>query len=196
MSPFQPCPVQSSLVESQSSPGLIMVQVLPMPPPKERTSPMSSLSRLMILLSPATTDRDNSRVYFKWLSLKTFVFGLCFFGLFLGVDLFGYQTGFYKHISSLNQVEGRNIIDYGSQLASFAMMPAQSALPFFFASGTPSISQLALTSDLRWPNYGLMYICGSLLAASYVILGKALYWVQNCKLSELMRTFSFFSKLS
>ena len=150
-----------------------MVQVLPVSPLKETPSLMSSLSQLIILLSPATIDRQNSRLNFKWISRKTLVFGLCFFGPFLGVNLFGYLTGFYQHLSSLNQLESRNIIDYGSILASFAMMPAQSAFPFFFASGAPFITEVAMTSDLRWPNHGLLYTCGSLLAASYMYLGKA-----------------------
>ena len=150
-----------------------MAKVPPLFPPRETPSLMSSLSQLIILLSPATIDRQNSRINFKWVSRKALVFCLCFFGLFLGVNLFGHLTGFYQHLSTLNQLESRNIIDYGSILASFAMMPAQSAFPFFFASGSPFISELAMTSDLMWPNHGLLYTGGSLLAASYIYLGKA-----------------------
>ena len=147
-----------------------MVQVIPLSPPEEKTSLMSKLSRLMILLSPATYDRENAKVNFKWFSVKTSLYVLCFFGPFLVVDLIGYLTGFHQQILSLDPT--KNIIDIGSQVAAFAMLIASSALPFLFGSGIPSVTELALRSDLAHPKYGLLFIFGSLLSTVYVILGE------------------------
>ena len=147
-----------------------MVQVLPVSPPEKKTSLMSKLSRLMILLSPATYHRENAMVNFNWFSVKTLVYVLCLFGPFAVVDLIGYKTGFHQQMFSLDQT--KNIIDTGSQVAGFAMMVASSALPFLFASGIPSVTELALRSNLAHPKYGLVFIFGSLLATVYVFLGE------------------------
>ena len=68
-------------------------------PIKDKRSLMSSLSRLMILLSPATTDMGKTRLNIKWLSLKTSVFSICYFGLLIGTNLIGYLTGFISQLS-------------------------------------------------------------------------------------------------
>ena len=147
----------------------MMVRILPVFPPREKASLMSSLSRLVILLSPATTDRGNNRLSFKWLSMKTLVFSLCYFGLGFGAYLVSYLTGFMDQMS-LGKTG--SIIETGSKLASGAVMAATYTLPFILASGIPSISELALAEDLTCPKYGLSFILGSLLHAIASIFGN------------------------
>ena len=150
-------------------PRLRMVQILPVSPQREKTTLMSSLSRLMILLSPATTDSENKRVNFKWLSMKTLMFSLGFFGLGTAANIIAYMTGFTSELSMDNT---KSIIDIGSQIASLAVMAATTAFPFLFASGIPSISKLALAKDMTSSKYGLVFILGSLLGFLSGNLGK------------------------
>ena len=152
-------------------PRLRMVQVFPLSPSKEKTSLMSKLSKLMILLSPATTDRLKSRVNFKWFSIKTLVFSLCYYGLGAGANVVGYLTGFTNQMSSLD-LGTKNIIDTGTLFATLAVMVASQTFPFFFASGIPSISGLALAKDLTIPKYGLLLILGSILGVFAAIPGN------------------------
>ena len=151
---------------------LRMVQVLPLSPPRGERSLMSSLSRLMILLSQATTDTEKTRVNFKWLSMKTFVFSLFYFGFGASSNLVAYLTGFTDQMSSLDPT--KNIIDVGSQFASFVVLGASQTFPFFFTSGIPSISGLALAKDLTTPKYGLVFILGSLLTTFATIPGNCI----------------------
>ena len=155
-----------------NDPLMEMVPDLSLSPPKERSSLMSSLSRLMILLSPATTDKENTRVNFKWFSVKVFVYTICNFGPFAGTNLISYFTGFNDQLSGLNPATSKNIIDIGSELASMAVAVSASVFPFLFASGIPSISGLALSRDLTGPKYGLVFVFGSLLAYVGMFLGK------------------------
>ena len=158
---------------SQAPPGkearLVMVRDLPQSPPRGKSSLMSSLSRLMILLSPATTDRGKTRVNFRWLSWKTLLFALGYFGLGFATSLVSYLTGFTDQLS-LDKT--KNIIDTGSQIASFAVLFATNTLPFLLASGIPSISRLALAKEMTSPKYGLVFVLGSLLYTTSLILGK------------------------
>ena len=147
-------------------------QSLPPCPPRENSSLMSRVSRLMILLSPATTDREKTRVNFKWFSVKLFLYSLCYFGLFAIVNLVSYLTGLNDQLSDLNPFKSKNIIDAGSELASMAVAVSAFVFPFLFASGIPSISGLALTKDLASPKYGKVYIFGSLLAYMGMFFGK------------------------
>ena len=148
-----------------------MVQVLPVSPPREKPSLMSKFSRLMIKVSPATTDRGNTRVNFKKLSLKTVVFSILYLGFLPASNLVNYLTGFTDQLSL---VKAKSIIDTGSQFANLAVITASMSLPFFFASGIPSISRLALAKDLTCPKYGLVFILGSLLYGIALILGNIL----------------------
>ena len=149
-----------------------MVQILPLSPPDEKTRLMWKLSRMMILLSPATTDRGNTRVNFKWLSWKTLVFTLCYVGLLAAANLVNFLTGFNSQIYSLDQTT--NIIDTGSEFAHLAVRVATITLPFIFASGLPFISGLALKKDLTSPNIGLVFILGSLLNMFAELFGNCL----------------------
>ena len=131
---------------------------------------MSKLSRVTILLTPATSDMMKKRVKFKMLSVKTVVFTICYFGLAVGVSLVSYLTGFSQQLSSIDQT--KSIIDTGSKFASFAVMAACQAFPFLIAHGIPSISGLALANDLTSPKYGLLLIFGNLLSPFAFFLGK------------------------
>ena len=115
----------------------------------------------MIKLSPATTDRENTRVDFKWFSLKTLLFSLFYFGLGAGASLVAYFTGFSKQMS---EEKNKNVIDTGTKVSNFAVAAASLTLPFLIASGIPSISGLALAKDLTFPSYGLVFILGSLIS--------------------------------
>ena len=131
---------------------------------------MSSLSRLMILLSPATTDKENTRVNFKWFSMKTLVFSLCYIGLGAAPFLVSSLTGFTSHLV-LDQT--KNIIDTGSQFATLAALSTYSTFPFVLTTGVPAISGLALAKDLTSPKYGLIFILGIILAIFVQISGNA-----------------------
>ena len=124
----------------------------------------------MIKLSPATTDREKTLVKFKWISTKTLLFFLCYMGLGGGVTLVSYLTGFTNQMSKVHKT--KNIIDTGSLFASFAVLAASNTLPFFFASGIPTISGLAFAKDLTIPKYGSVFILGSLLNTFAGILGN------------------------
>ena len=165
-----------------------MAKVLPLSPPTGETSLMSSLSRLMILLSPATTDREKTMVNFKWLSRKTFVFSLFYFGFGAASNLVAYLTGFTDQMTSLDAT--KNIIDTGSQFVSFAILVACQTFPYFFASGIPSISGLALAKDLSSPKYGLVFIFGTLLNTLAAIPGNFLTqpkYPHNYGMAELIQ---------
>ena len=158
-----------SQVPQGKIPSMRMARVLPVSPPDKKTMLMSKLSQLIIKLSPATTDRGNTRVNFKWLSMKTLVFSFCYFGFGFGGALVGYLTGFTSQMS-LNLT--KSIIDTGSLMASGVVLLATNTLPFLLASGIPSIHELALAKDLTCPKYGLVFIFGSLLYTIALILGK------------------------
>ena len=81
-----------------------------------------------------------------------------------------YLTGFTDQMSSLDPT--KNIIDVGSQFASFVVLGASQSFPFFFFSGIPSIFGLALAKDLTIPKYGLVFILGSLLTTVATIPGN------------------------
>ena len=155
-----------------NKPLMKMDQSLPLCPPRETASLMSKVSRWMILLSPATMDRENTRVNFKWFSVKLLMYSLCNFGPFAIVNLVSYLTGLNAQLSDLNPAKSKNIIDTGSELASMAVAVSASVFPFLFASGIPSISGLALTRDLASPKYGKVFIFGSLLAYVGMSFGK------------------------
>lgn len=145
-----------------------MVRVSRMFPVKEKTTWMSSLSQLMILLSPASTDKGNTGLNFKWLSWKTLLFSLGYFGLGSASSFVQKLTGFSDQLSF---GETKSIIDRGSQFANFAVLAAIFTLPFFFTSGVPSVSGHALAKDLTSPKYGLVFSLGGLLNSIASILG-------------------------
>ena len=135
-----------------------------------KDKPSLMFSRMMILITPATTDREYTRVSFKWFSWKTLMFSLCYFGLGAVPHLVSYLTGLTSQMSSLDQTG--NVIDTGSQFANIASIVASQTFPFFLASGIPSISQLALAKDFTIPKYGLVFILGRLLMILAGIAGN------------------------
>ena len=140
-----------------NKPRMKMDQDLPLSPARQKTSLMPKVS-----LSPATTNMENTRVKFKWFSAKSLVHCLCNFGPFAGANLVGYLTGFNDQMSVLNPPKSQNIIDTGSELASFAVAVSASVFPFLFASGIPSFSGLARTGDLASPKYDKGFTFGRL----------------------------------
>ena len=107
-----------------NKPRMKMDQDLPLSPARQKTSLMPKVS-----LSPATTDMENTRVKFKWFSAKSLVHCLCNFGPFAGANLVGYLTGSNDQLSVLNPPKSQNIIDTGSEVASFAVAVSVSVFP-------------------------------------------------------------------
>ena len=98
------------------------------------------------------------------------MFSLCYFGIGFSSNLVVYLTGFADQMSSLG--ETKNIVDTGSQIASFSVLLASNTVPFLLATGIPCVSELALAKDLSFPKYGLVLILGSLLYTVSLILGN------------------------
>ena len=148
----------------------------PMPsllPEEDRLSWMSRLSRIIVILTPASMDvwvaiilwmiwgicllsfRARREITFKLLSLKTLIHCIWYFAPIAAI-FFLYNMEIMQDAKRLSKeaLAEKNLIDQLSQYTMFSFGSLFVFYPFLIASGLPNISELALATDLRFPKYG------------------------------------------
>ena len=141
-----------------------------MPPLQDETSWMSRMSKLVIKLSPATSDKNFTRIGFRILSVKTLLFCIGYFGPTLAslilMDIMGISDKVAEQYMKGNTMEILSIF------ASMGSTIFLEFFPFVFASGLPFISSLATDLELPWPKYGTQVLVGGILLIASISVGK------------------------
>ena len=148
--------------------------VLSLLPEEDRLSWMSRLSRIIVILTPASMDvwvaiilwliwgsicllsfRARREITFKLLSVKTLIHCIWYFAPIAAI-FFLYNMEIMQDAKKLSQeaLAEKNLIDQLSQHTMFSFGGLFVLHPFLIASGLPNISELALATDLRFPKYG------------------------------------------
>ena len=133
---------------------------------KKKVSWMSWISRIFIILTPASVNKTNTEVTFSFWSKKSLFFCLTYFGL-LSVAVY------LQNMTMISQFKfSTSITDIFTMASTGAAGFGMALLPFFFASGIPLVSKLALDPDLSWPRYGLLGVTASLLVMAGTLLSS------------------------
>ena len=141
-----------------------------MPPLQEETSWMSRMSKILIKLSPATSDKQFTQIGFRILSVKTLLFCIGYFGPMIASMIMMHIMGISGKVAE--QYMKGNIMEMLSNSASMGSTIFLEFFPFVFASGLPSISSLATDLELPWPKYGTQILVGGILLIASVSVGK------------------------
>ena len=134
---------------------------------------MSWLSRMVILISPASVDQEWTVVKFKFFSKATLIYLAIFF---VPVFLWLLVTVIDGNLIQLTikcvvgAVATYNIMDLISIFSMISILHLSTMIPLALSTGVPWISSLALADDLTWPKYGF---CG-ILGAAFFISANAL----------------------
>ena len=136
---------------------------------------MSWLSKIFILISPASLDKESyTTVKFKFFSRATLFHSLFLFGPMLLAILASAINGNHLQILSKSWVftyETYNTVDFVSVLMMSLILPFSFISPFLIAIGSPSIPSLALAQDLTWPKNGGWSILGTILLLTAEVFG-------------------------
>ena len=111
---------------------------------------MSWLSKIFILISPASLDKESYTVKFKFFSKATLFHSLFLFGPMLLAILASAINGNHLQIISKSWVftyETYNTVDFFSVIMMSLILPFSFISPFLIAIGSPSIPSLALAQD-------------------------------------------------
>ena len=136
---------------------------------------MSWLSKIFILISPASLDKESYTVKFKFFSRATLFHSLFLFGPMLLAILASAINGNHLQIISKSWVftyETYNTVDFVSVFMMSLILPFSFISPFLIAIGSPSIPSLALAHDLTWPKNGGWSILGTILLLTAEVFGK------------------------
>ena len=136
---------------------------------------MSWLSKIFILISPASLDKESYTVKFKFFSRASLFHSIFLFGPLLLAILASAINGNHLQILSKSWVftyETYNTVDFVSVFMMSLILPFSFVSPFFIAIGIPSIPSLALARDLTWPKNGGWSILGTILLLTAEVFGK------------------------
>ena len=133
---------------------------------KKKVSWMSWMSRIFIILTPASVNKTNTKVTYSFWSKKSLFFCLAYFGLLSVAEYLRNLTMISEFKFSMSITNLFTLASVGA--AGFGM----ALLPFFFASGIPLISKLALDPDLSWPKYGLFAVTANIFAMAGTLLSS------------------------
>ena len=126
---------------------------------------MSWLSRMVILISPASVDQGWTVVKFKFFSRSTLLYFVIYFGpMLLAVIVSFFNGEIIQFVTKcfFDTLATYNVMDSISLFVMTTALPLSTMIPFAAFTGVPSISSLALAEDLLWPKYGLWPKWGSL----------------------------------
>ena len=144
---------------------------------------MSWLSRMVILISPASVDQGWTVVKFKFFSRSFLLYFVIYSGpILLAVIVSVFNGEIIQVVTKcfFDTLATYNIMDSISIFVMITALPLSALIPFAAFTGVPSISSLALAEDLLWPKYGLCSLSGAAFFISANALGK-LYsvWVSS-----------------
>ena len=136
---------------------------------------MSWLSRMVILISPASVDQGWTVVKFKFFSRSFLLYFVIYSGpILLAVIVSVFNGEIIQVVTKcfFDTLATYNVMDSISLFVMTTALPLSTMIPFAAFTGVPSISSLALAEDLLWPKYGLCSLSGVAFFISANALGK------------------------